>query len=176
MTKNQTDTKSETSKKSGKLHTAIEQAQAIQQRQQLRKMITDKFIKDLAKGNKNISKIIEEKVNEYFSKEKVTEDSLRVLKQNITKTVEDYRNDNKSGKNISMQRQVKNQLLPNNSFKSVMNKTKKATLHLKNLTKASPNRIRIDLSDLEIQQLLQRLGRTYFTQFYCFKVRISSLR
>jgi|JI9StandDraft_2_1071091.scaffolds.fasta_scaffold2061573_1 hypothetical protein len=50
-------------------------------------MITDKFIKDLAKGNKNISKIIEEMVNQYFSKEKVTEDSLRVLKQNITKAV-----------------------------------------------------------------------------------------
>ena len=50
-------------------------------------MINDKFIKDLAKGNKNISKIIEETVNQYFSKEKVTEDSLRVLKQNITKAV-----------------------------------------------------------------------------------------
>ena len=50
-------------------------------------MITDKFIKDLAKGKKNISKIIEEMVNQYFSKEKVTEDSLRVLKQNITKAV-----------------------------------------------------------------------------------------
>lgn len=50
-------------------------------------MITDKFIEDLAKGNKNISKIIEEMVNQYFSKEKVTEDSLRVLKQNITKAV-----------------------------------------------------------------------------------------
>ena len=50
-------------------------------------MITYKFIKDLAKGNKNISKIIEEMVNQYFSKEKVTEDSLRVLKQNITKAV-----------------------------------------------------------------------------------------
>ena len=50
-------------------------------------MIIDKFIKDLAKGNKNISKIIEEMVNQYFSKEKVTEDSLRVLKQNITKAV-----------------------------------------------------------------------------------------
>ena len=32
MTKNQSDVKSQTSKKSGKLHTAIEQAQAIQQR------------------------------------------------------------------------------------------------------------------------------------------------
>lgn len=50
-------------------------------------MISDKFTKDLAKGNKNISKIIEEIVNQYFSKEKVTEDSLRVLKQNITKAV-----------------------------------------------------------------------------------------
>lgn len=30
-------------KKSGKLHSAIEQAQAIQQREQLKKMIIDKF-------------------------------------------------------------------------------------------------------------------------------------
>ena len=79
-------------------------------------MITDKFIKDLAKGKKNISKIIEEMVNQYFSKEKVTEDSLRVLKQNITKAVQDYRKDNKSGKKISIQKQVKNLLLPNNTF------------------------------------------------------------
>ena len=139
-------------------------------------MINDKFIKDLAKGNKNISKIIEETVNQYFSKEKVTEDSLRVLKQNITKAVQDYRKDNKSGKKISIQKQVKNLLIPNNRFKSVINKIKKAKLLLKNCARANPKRIRIDLSDLENLQHLQRLGRSYFTQFYCLKIRLSSLR
>ncbi len=48
------------SKKSGELHSAIEKAQALQQREQLRQMITDKFNKDLARGNKNITKIIEQ--------------------------------------------------------------------------------------------------------------------
>ena len=62
-----------------------------------------------------------------------------------------------------MQRQVKNQLPPNNRSTSVINKTKKARLLLKNHTIASSNRIRTDLSDLENQQLLRRLGRTYFT-------------
>lgn len=51
-------TKVEESKKSGKLHSAIEKAQAIQQREQLRQMVTEKFNKDFAKGNKNIIKII----------------------------------------------------------------------------------------------------------------------
>jgi hypothetical protein len=59
-------------------------------------MIFDKFNKDFAKGNKNISKVIEQLVADYFSKEKVTEDSLRVLKQRVAKAVEDYRKDNKS--------------------------------------------------------------------------------
>jgi len=35
-------------------------------------MIVDKFNKDFSKGNKNISKIIEEIVTDYFGKEKVT--------------------------------------------------------------------------------------------------------
>ncbi len=67
------DGKSQGSKKSGKLHSAIEQAQAIQQREQLRVMIVDKFNKDFAKGNKNITKLIEDIVSDYFTKEKVTE-------------------------------------------------------------------------------------------------------
>lgn len=45
-------------KKSGKLNSAIEKAQAIQQREQLRQMVTEKFNKDFSKGNKNITKII----------------------------------------------------------------------------------------------------------------------
>ena len=73
MSKVQDDAKSQGSRKSGKLHSAIEQAQAIQQREQLRVMIADKFNKDFAKGNKNISKLIEDVVTDYFSKEKVTE-------------------------------------------------------------------------------------------------------
>lgn len=52
------DAKSQGSKKSGKLHSAIEKAQAIQQREQLRQMITDKFNKDFSKGNKKIAKLI----------------------------------------------------------------------------------------------------------------------
>ena len=60
-------------------------------------MILDKFIKDLGKGNKNVNKLIEEIVTDYFTKEKITEESLRVLKQQVTKAVDDYRRDNKSG-------------------------------------------------------------------------------
>ena len=82
------DTKSQGSKKSGKIHSAIEKAQAIQQREQLRQMITDKFNKDFSKGNKKIAKVIDDIVADYFSREKVTEDSLRVLKQNVSKAVE----------------------------------------------------------------------------------------
>ena len=62
------DAKSQGSRKSGKIHSAIEKAQAIQQREQLRQMITDKFHKDFAKGNKNISKLIEDLVAQYFSR------------------------------------------------------------------------------------------------------------
>lgn len=59
-------------------------------------MITDKFNKDFAKGNKVITKLIEDIVAEYFGSQKVTEDSLRELKQRVTKAVDDYRKDNKS--------------------------------------------------------------------------------
>ncbi len=67
MSNKQDDAKSQGSKKSGKLHSAIEQAQAIQQREQLRQMILDKFTKDFAKGNKNITRLIEDIVLKYFS-------------------------------------------------------------------------------------------------------------
>ena len=73
MSNTQQDAKSSGSRKSGKLHSAIEKAQAIQQREQLRQMIVDKFNKDFAKGNKNITKVIEEIVANFFEKEKVTE-------------------------------------------------------------------------------------------------------
>lgn len=58
MSKVQDEARSEGSRKSGKLHSAIEKAQAIQQREQLRQMILDKFSKDFGKGNKNICKLI----------------------------------------------------------------------------------------------------------------------
>ena len=74
-------------KKSGKLHSAIEKAQAIQQREQLRQMVTEKFNKDFAKGNKNVSKVIEDIVADYFLREKVTEDTLRQLKAHVADAV-----------------------------------------------------------------------------------------
>lgn len=46
-------------------------------------MVTEKFNKDFARGNKNLLKIIEQIVADYFLKEKVTEDSLRNLKSQV---------------------------------------------------------------------------------------------
>lgn len=85
-------------KKSGKLHSAIEKAQAIQQREQLRQMVTEKFNKDFAKGNKNISQVIESIVADYFLQEKVTEDTLRQLKVQVADAVAEYRKNSKSVK------------------------------------------------------------------------------
>jgi len=62
----------------------------------LRQMITDKFNKDFSKGNPKIKKIIEDIVAEYFGREKITEESLRVLKQNVSKAVDDYRKTSQS--------------------------------------------------------------------------------
>jgi hypothetical protein len=69
-------------------------------------MIVDKFNKDFSKGNKNISKLIEETVTDYFGKEKVTEDSLRQLKQKVAKAVEDYRRDSRSGTPFEIQKRA----------------------------------------------------------------------
>ena len=107
MSKVQDDAKSQGSRKSGKLHSAIEKAQAIQQREQLRTMICDKFNKDFSKGNKAITKLIEEIVTDYFSKEKITEESLRVLKGNVSRAVDDYRKDNKSGTHRGIQKRAR---------------------------------------------------------------------
>lgn len=60
-------------------------------------MIVNKFNKDFSKGNKNIAKIIDEHVTDYFSKEEVTEESLRALKHTVANAVQDYRKDSKSG-------------------------------------------------------------------------------
>jgi len=106
MSKAQDDAKSQGSRKSGKLHSAIEKAQAIQQREQLRTMICDKFNKDFSKGNKAITKLIEEIVTDYFSKEKITEESLRVLKGNVSRAVDDYRKDNKSEKSKASRQDI----------------------------------------------------------------------
>ncbi len=88
----------DTKKNSGKLHSAIEKAQAIQQREQLRQMVTQKFNKDFAKGNKNIMKVIEDIVADYFLKEKVTEDSLRQLKAHVAEAVAEYKKTSQSVK------------------------------------------------------------------------------
>lgn len=47
-------------------------------------MVLGKFNQDFAKGNKHIERIIHDIVCDYFSKEKVTEDSLRQLKAQVT--------------------------------------------------------------------------------------------
>ena len=81
------DVQSTHSKKSGKIHSAIEKAEAIQQREQLRQMILGKFIKDFGK-NKKAKEVIEEIVTDYFVKEKVTEDSLKALKVRVKDATE----------------------------------------------------------------------------------------
>jgi citrate lyase alpha subunit len=71
------------SKKNGKIQSAIEKAEAIQQREHLRQMIIGKFSKDFGKGNKTVQNIIESIVNSFFETEKVTEESLRNLKTQV---------------------------------------------------------------------------------------------
>ena len=50
-------------KKSGKIQSAVEKAEAIQQREHIRQMIIGKFNKDFAKGNKTAQNTIETIVN-----------------------------------------------------------------------------------------------------------------
>jgi hypothetical protein len=69
-------------------------------------MIVDKFNKDFSKGNKNISKLIEDTVADYFGKEKVTEESLRLLKQKVARAVDDYKRDSKSGTPFEIQKRA----------------------------------------------------------------------
>ena len=59
-------------------------------------MITAKFNKDFSKGNPKIKKLIEDIVADYFGQEKITEESLRVLKQNVSKAVDDYKKTSQS--------------------------------------------------------------------------------
>lgn len=91
------EVRSNSQKKSGKLHSAIEKAQAIQQREQLQKVVLDKLHSDFGcKGNKDLSKIVTDHVCEYFEKEKVTEESLRQLKSKVAEAVGEYRKNHRS--------------------------------------------------------------------------------
>lgn len=64
--------------------------------------MTEKFNKDFSKGNKNISKLIEQIVADYFLKEKVTEDSLRQLKAQVADAVNEYKKNSQSVKASSV--------------------------------------------------------------------------
>jgi hypothetical protein len=64
-------------------------------------MVTEKFNKDFAKGNKNISKVIEDIVADYFLKEKVTEASLRNLKAQVAEAIAEYKKNSPSVKGSS---------------------------------------------------------------------------
>jgi hypothetical protein len=98
-------------------------------------MIVDKFNKDYAKGNKNINKIIEDVVADFFQKEKVTEDSLRQLKQAVSKAVEDYRRDNKSCRSMIIQKNKNSPPHPNRKLSRETLMIRKARLPPKNQKK-----------------------------------------
>lgn len=167
MSNTQEDGKSVGSRKSGKLHSAIEQAQAIQQREQLRVMIVDKFNKDFSKGNKNITKLIEEQVADYFSKEKVTEESLRVLKTRVAKAVEDYRKDSKSCISPLMQKRASSPS-PLSRRSSSATLTRSVPRH----PRRSPATARSNLqtSSRSVPELPLKPGTPLLMQFRCFQI------
>eukprot|EP00825_Cyclidium_porcatum_P038651 TRINITY_DN4527_c0_g1_i4.p1 TRINITY_DN4527_c0_g1~~TRINITY_DN4527_c0_g1_i4.p1 ORF type:complete len:557 (+),score=167.16 TRINITY_DN4527_c0_g1_i4:224-1894(+) len=70
-----------------KVKSTISRAEAIQQREQLRQMIINKFINDLAKGNKKKQQIIQQEVDKFFKAEKITEQSLKDLKVKVQAAV-----------------------------------------------------------------------------------------
>lgn len=74
--------------KSSKVKATISRAEAIQQREQLRQMVLNKFINDLAKNNKKKQSVIEQEVNNFFKSEKITEQSLKELKNRVHAAVE----------------------------------------------------------------------------------------
>ena len=157
------------SRKSGKLHSAIEQAQAIQQREQLRAMIVDKFNKDFSKGNKNITKLIEDHVAEYFSKEKVTEESLRVLKQRVGKAVVDYRKDNKSCTSPPIQRRASSQSPPSRRSSSATSTRSARRRPRRNQSRGRAGRARSNRCVLELPR---RAGRECEIQFGGIEVSV----
>lgn len=155
------DAKSQGSRKSGKLHSAIEQAQAIQQREQLRVMIVDKFNKDFSKGNKNISKLIEEVVTDYFGKEKVTEQSLRSLKDRVGRAVEEYRRDSKSGIYLVMQKKEQNPRLANKISNKEMQRINVVTPKAQDRKKRMETKreVRLHLKNLKRKRKVTQLDR-----------------
>ncbi|KRX10850.1 hypothetical protein PPERSA_12201 [Pseudocohnilembus persalinus] len=66
-----------------KVKSTINRAEAIQQREQLRQMVLNKFITDLAKNNKKKQAVIEQEVQNFFASEKVTEATLKDLKARV---------------------------------------------------------------------------------------------
>ncbi|KAM3130923.1 hypothetical protein pb186bvf_016946 [Paramecium bursaria] len=66
---------------------SIDQALVAQQREQLKQMVLDKFLKDYAKGKNNKISIITQLVNEYFQKGKVNDATLKSLKQQVIAAV-----------------------------------------------------------------------------------------
>ena len=121
-------------------------------------MITDKFNKDFSRGNKNISRLIEEIVADYFLKEKVTEDSLRILKQNVSQAVEHYRRNSQSGIHNLIQKRLhqKDLKLQIKIFKIV--KTIKVKLH-RNHRKSRKLQVLVD--QIEVLKLAQLLLNQY---------------
>ncbi|CAK79522.1 unnamed protein product (macronuclear) [Paramecium tetraurelia] len=73
---------------SARVRSAIERAGLLQQREQLREMLISKFSKDYAQGNKNKELLIQQIVNEYFTNEQVTENSLKQLKARVIEVVQ----------------------------------------------------------------------------------------
>ena len=73
--------------KSAKVKNAISKAEAIQQREQLRQMVLNKFINDLAKNNKKKQDLIQAEVDAFFKIEKITEKSLKDLKNRVQAAV-----------------------------------------------------------------------------------------
>ncbi|CAD8164507.1 unnamed protein product [Paramecium pentaurelia] len=73
---------------SARVKSAIERAGLLQQREQLREMLINKFTKDYAQGNKNKEVLIQQIVNEYFINEQVTENSLKQLKTKVIEAVQ----------------------------------------------------------------------------------------
>lgn len=65
-------------------------------------------------------------VADYFGKEKITEESLRVLKTNVAKAVDDYRKDNKTGTYPYIQRRASSPSHPSRTNQPAMTRIRKA--------------------------------------------------
>ncbi|CAK76015.1 unnamed protein product (macronuclear) [Paramecium tetraurelia] len=67
---------------------SIDKALLQQQREQLKQTVLERFIKDFGKNNKNKIQIITNIVNEYFSKTRVTDVTLKNLKQQVQQAIQ----------------------------------------------------------------------------------------